>query len=81
MKSQHGEGTKFEMPVIIAPTAVKEIEVLQQTCSLTPFRSDVTTMADMEPFIDRTANEWNNRQTKFLVIHMLPPSEELQKCR
>ena len=81
MKSQYGEETKFEMPVIIAPTALKEIEVLQQTCSLSPFRSDVTTMSDMEPFIERTANEWITRHTKFLVVHMLAPSEELQKMQ
>ena len=81
MKSQYGDETKFEMPVIIAPTAFKEIEVLQQTCSLSPFRSDVTTMSDMEPFIERTAHEWITRHTKFLVVHMLAPSEELLKMQ
>ena len=38
-------------------------------------------MAEVEPVVDRTAAEWATRQTKFLVIHMLPPSEELQKAQ
>ena len=81
MQQHHGDKIRFEKPIIIAPTVIKDIKSLQETCGLTPSRPDITTLAELESFIERSSTEWGTRKTKFLLISVLTPSAEFQKTQ
>ena len=81
MQSMHNDKIRFDKPVIIAPTAGRDIKQLQEQCGLTPSNHDITTMPELETYIERMSNEWTTRQTKFLLINMLPPTKEFHKTQ
>ena len=81
LQNQIGMQISFQSPIIIAPTAHKEIELLQSTCALTPSRHDITTFADLDTFIERTSAEWATRETKFLLINVVPQSAQFEKSQ